>query len=217
MNSQSEPDPLARTLPQFGHISAWCLGVSGAVAALALPWHPNILQGSMDETIRGFPAWTVLHLAVAVGAMLSLVGAAGVVLAHQGRLGRLGWLALLLTLLGATATSALFMVEAIAFPILAEHAPELLSLDGPLVESWLLIAVAAVSPGWPLGLSLIGAAAVRVGVFPPRGGVLLVISGLAFVGLYLPFVPVVGPFAAVAFGAVQIYWAHLLGRGHRIA
>lgn len=189
------------------------MGVGGALLALALPWHPDILQGPMGETVRAFPAWTVLHLAGAVGAALSLVGTTGVVLAHHGRLGRTGWLGLLLTALGAAATSTLFMIEAVTFPLLAEHAPQLLGLDGPLAGSWLLLGIAAVSPGWPLGLSLIGVAASRAGAFRRGGGVLLAVSGLAFVALYVPLVPVVGPLAAVAFGAAHLYWGRLLWRG----
>jgi hypothetical protein len=217
MSSSSAQELSAGTLPRLRPLSAWCFGLSGAVVALALPWHPDILHGAMDETVRHFHPWTALHVVVAIGAVLSLVGVAGLVLAHAGRLGRWGWWGLLLTVSGAIATSTLFMIEAVTFPLLAEHAPQLLSLDGPLSRSVLLIVVAALSLGWPLGLSLVGAAAARAAVFPRYAGLMLVIAGLAFVGLNVPFVPVVGPLSAVAFGLVQIYWARLLWRGHPTA
>lgn len=187
------------------------------MVAVALPWHPDILHGALDETVRNFRPWTVLHVVVAVGSVLSLLGAAGLVLAHQGRLGRWGRQGLVLTLIGTIATSTLFMIEAITFPMLAEHAPALLSLDGPLSKSVLLIVVGVLSLGWALGLSLVGAAAARAAVFPRRAGLMLVVAGLAFVGLNVPFVPVVGPLSAVAFGLAQIYWARLLWHGGQTA
>jgi hypothetical protein len=200
------------TLPVSLRVSALSLAASGILVAAALPWHPDILRHPLDEAVRDFPAWAALHTAGAVAAVLSLVGARGVVAVHDDRLGRLGRWALLACFLGSLATTALFAVEAIMFPVLASHAPQLLSLDGSLSDSWLLIGLAGLSVAWPVGLLLLGLAAARRHVFPVQAGALLAVTATAFLFLTIPFVPVAGPLAVVAFGAAQVFWGWLLWR-----
>jgi len=180
--------------------------------ALVLPWHPDVLHHSISGAVHSFPAWAVLHMAGVAAAVLSLIGALGVASVHEGRLGRLGQAAVLVIAAGMLGTTALFAVEAVAFPLLAEHAPQLLTLDGPLSRSWLLIGIALLAVCWPLGLMLLGIAAARARVFPLRAGLLLSATGAAFLAFAGPFVPVLGPLAGVAFGASQVYLGLLLRR-----
>jgi hypothetical protein len=113
---------------------------------------------------------------------------------------------------GAGCTGALAAVEAIVFPVLAERAPDLLRLDGPLVASWPMIVVGVAALGGFLGLGMIGAAAARCSIFPRAAGVLLAVSSVLFLALEGPFVPVFGLLAGVLFGAVLIWWGWLLGK-----
>lgn len=192
--------------------SAVSLAVSGFVVAAGTPWHPSIFDRPIDEVVRSFGAWTALHAIAVFVVMLALIGAAGLVAVHEGRLGRLGQAGLIVTLVGVVGAAGLLAVEAIVFPVLADRAPELLALDGPLLTSRLFIGAGLLSFGWPLGLAMLGIAAARAGVFHRAPGVLLAVSGPAFLALEGPFVPVAGPLSAVVFGVAQVWWGWLMWR-----
>jgi hypothetical protein len=200
------------TLPVSLRLAALSLAASGILVAAALPWHPDILRHPLDQAVRAFPAWAALHAAGALAAVLSLVGASGVVAAHDDRLGRLGRSALLVSFVGSLAATALFAVEAITFPVLAAQSPQLLAPGGSLTGSRLLIGLAGLAVAWPVGLLLLGVAAARAHLFPVQAGVLLALTATAFLVLYVPFVPVAGPLAVVAFGVAEVCWGWLLWR-----
>ena len=193
-------------------VSAVSLAVSGFVVATALPWHPSLFNQPVDEVVRGFGAWTVLHALGVFVFILALIGAAGLVASHKNRLGRLGQAGLIVTLVGVVGAAGLAAAEALVFPVLATRAPELLALDGPLLSSPLFIGTGILALGWPLGLAMLGAAAARAGDFHRAPGLLLAISGPAFLALGGPFVPVAGPLSAVVFGGAQVWWGWLMWR-----
>lgn len=197
-------------LPVPMRTAAVSFGISGVIVAAATPWHPSIFARPVDEVVRGFGGWTLLHLLAMVAVILALLGAAGVVAAHSGRLGRLGQVGLIVTVVGVVVTASVAAIEALVFPVLASSAPTLLALDGPLLTSPLLIAVGVLALGWPLGLALLGLAAARSRVFPRAPGLLLALSGPLFLALEGPFVPVLGLVSAVVFGVAQLWWAVLL-------
>jgi hypothetical protein len=190
--------------------SAVSLAVSGLLVAVATPWHPSIFDRPIDEVVRGFAPWIALHLLAVVAVILAVIGAAGLVAAHDGALGRLGEVGLLVTLVGVTLTAALAATEAIVFPVLADQAPAMLAIDGPLLRSPLFIAMGVLALGWPLGLAMLGVAAARSRVFGRWPGVLLAVSGPLFLALEGPFVPVVGVLSALLFGAAQMWWGWLM-------
>jgi hypothetical protein len=192
--------------------SAVSLALSGLLVAAGTPWHPSILDRPLDQVVRGFGAWTLLHALAVVAVILTIVGAAGLVAAHEGRMGRLGQVGLLVTVVGVVMTAALSATEAIAFPVLADRAPTLLAIDGPLLRSPLFIGSGVLALGWPLGLALIGLAAARSQVFGRSPGVLLAVSGPLFLALGGPFVPVAGALSAVLFGVAQMWWGWLMWR-----
>src|SRR3954449_8908659 len=192
--------------------AAICLGFSGFLVAVTLPWHPSIFALPVDEVVRGFAAWTELHALGALALILAVVGAGGLVAVHDGRLGRLGSLGLMITLVGSMGATWVLGVEAIVFPILAERAPELLALDGPLLTSPLFIGAGLCALGWPLGLALLGLAALRARVFHRSPCLLLALSGPAFLALDGPFVPIAGPLSAIIFGLAQVWWGWLMWR-----
>lgn len=189
------------------------LGLSGLLVAAGTPGHPSIFARPVAEVVHEFGPWTLLHL-LAVGAVvLALFGAAGVLAVHEGTLGRLGSAALVVEVVGVVATAALASAEAIVFPVLADRAPALLALDGPLLSSPLFLGMGVLALGWPLGLALLGLAAARSGVYGRSPGILLAVSGPLFLALAGPFVPVAGALSAVVFGVAQLWWALLLWRG----
>lgn len=192
--------------------SAVSLALSGLVVATGTPWHPSIFDRPIDDVVRGFGAWTLLHTVAVVAVILALFGAAGVVAVHDGRLGRLGQAGLIVTVVGVVLTAALAATEAIVFPVLADRAPTLLAIDGPLLRSPLFIGMGLLALGWPLGLALIGLAAARSQVFERKPGVLLAVSGPLFLGLEGPFVPIAGAVSAALFGIAQMWWGWLMWR-----
>jgi hypothetical protein len=143
---------------------------------------------------------------------LAFIGASGLVAVHGDKLRKLGRVGLAFSFAGVIGGVGLGAVEALAFPALAERAPDLLELQGPLFTSWLFIVVGILWLGWALGLAIIGVAAARAAVFPRAAGVLLAVSALAFLALGVPFVPVAGVISGVVFGAAQIWWALLMWR-----
>ncbi|TFD79467.1 hypothetical protein [Cryobacterium fucosi] len=199
-------------LPVSVRASAVSLAVSGFLVAAITPWHPSIFDRPVDEVVRESEAWSPLHAIGILVFILALIGAAGLVAVHQGRLGRLGRVGLIVVLVGVFGAASLAAVEAIVFPVLAGRAPELLALDGPLVTSPLFIAAGVLALGWPLGLAILGLAAARARVFRRAPGILLAISGPAFLALVGPFVPIAGVLSAVVFGTAQIWWGWLMWR-----
>jgi len=192
--------------------SAVSLAVSGLVVAAGTPWHPSIFDRPVDQVVRGFGAWALLHTIAVAAVILALFGAVGLVAAHRSRLGRLGRAGLIVEVVGVVMTAALAAIEAIVFPVLADRAPTLLAIDGPLLGSPLFIGAGILAFGWPLGLALLGLAAATSRVFDRSPGILLAVSGPLFLGLEGPFVPVVGALSAVLFGVAQMWWGLLLWR-----
>jgi hypothetical protein len=194
--------------------SAVALVAGGVATSSLVPWHPSIFDRPVADAVHQAPAWELIHVAGVLAPPLAFLGAAGIVAAHSARMGRLGAIGLLLTLLGTIGAGS-FAVEAIAFPALADDAPELLALDGPILMSWPMITIGILVLGWPIGLAVIGIAALRARVFPRSASVLLALSGPLFLILAGPFVPVAGGIAGLLFGAVQVWWGVLLWRRRR--
>lgn len=195
------------------------LAVSGLLLAASTPLHPNILDGrDLADIVQTTTAWRAVHAAWVVSSLLNIFGAAGIVAAHRGRLGRSGQAGLVITIVGATATAYLMFLELVAFPPIARDAPELLGdlfdRHGPLFGSPLALALSALAVGLPAGFVVLGLAAARCGIHT-RAGVALAASTVAFEALAVGFVPILGPLSAVAFGAVLSWWGWLLWReGH---
>lgn len=197
------------------------LAVSGVLLAVSTPVHPNILDGrDLADAVRETASWRAIHVAWVVSSLLNIFGVAGIVAVHGGRLGRPGQAALALTIIGTTATACLMSLEAVAFPPVAHDAPELLgallNLDGPLLGSPLLLALSAAAAVLPVGFVALGVVVARCDIHA-RAGVALAATTVAFETLAIFFVPVLGPVAAVAFGAVLGWWGWLLWRAGRDA
>ena len=193
-------------------VAAVSMAVSGLLVAGTTPLHPNILTAPVSEVVKDTPMWTGLHVLVLVSIVLAFIGAAGLVAVHGNRLGKLGQAALAATLAGAVGGSAVMVLEALAFPMLADRNPELLALDGPLLTSPAVIGLGILILGWPLGLATLGAIAARARVFPRAPGILLAVGAPAFLVLAGPFVPVLGVLSGMAFGAAQVWWGWMMWR-----
>ena len=196
-------------------VSAISLAVSGVFTAALVPLHPSILDRPVSEVVRDTAAWQLIHAAGVAVFALAFIGAAGLVAVHDGQLRRLGQVGLAFSFAGAIGGSAVAFLEALAFPVLAERDPLLLELSGPMFTSWLFLGAGLLALGWALGLAIIGVAAARAAVFPRAAGVLLAVSGPAYLAFGGPFIPVAGVLSGVLLGGVQLWWAWLIWRSTR--
>jgi hypothetical protein len=192
------------------------LAASGLLLAASTPLHPDILDGrDLAGIVQATSTWTAVHAAWLVSSLLDILGAAGIVAAHRGRLGRAGQAGLAITIVGATATAYLMFLELVAFPPVARDAPQLLAdlfdVHGPLFGTPLALALTALAGGLPAGFVVLGLAAARCGI-QARAGVALTAGTMAFEVFAVGFVPVLGVVSAVAFGAVLAWWGLLLWR-----
>jgi hypothetical protein len=180
-----------------------CFVVAGLLTLPAVT-HPDILEIGLAEASRT-PLWTLMHsIGLAVVAS-SLGGIAGLALLHRGRWGRLGTVAVPVTVVGLVATAALSGIEAFVFPALARADPALLAFDGPIAGRpafWILGGLAGL---WLLGTALLGIAVARAGVLPRAPAFLLAAGALCFAAFEGPFVPVLGQVAVVVFASAQIW------------
>jgi hypothetical protein len=192
------------------------MAISGLLVAGTTPLHPNVLTNSVSESVEDTPLWTALHICMLASITLAFIGACGIVAVHGNLLGRWGQSGLAASFIGAVGGSAVMGLEALAFPILAVQAPELLSLNGPLFISPAMIGLGTLIVGWPLGLTILGVTAARARVFPRGAGILLAIGAPAFVALAGPFLPVLGALSGLTLGAAQLWWTWLLWRSASI-
>lgn len=190
-------------------LSAAAFGVSGLCWAIATSLHPNIFKGDLAETVNHTGSWQVIHLVVLGGCILAIGGTAGIVALHEGGLGRPGDWAFVGIVVGAVITASLMFTEAFAFPLLAETAPHLLELDGPLLGSLPLRSLLVVAGAYPIGLGALGVLAGRANVNPAAGHG-LVTAVVGYLVLAGPFLPVVGIIASWALAAAHLWWAAVL-------
>ncbi|TQJ40038.1 hypothetical protein FBY33_2078 [Arthrobacter sp. SLBN-112] len=209
---QVQPADGSPSVPVPLRVSAVSMAVSGLLVAATTPLHPDILTNPLSESVGETPLWTAIHICMLVSVALAFVGACGISASYGRRLGRWGQAALAVSFIGTLGGSAVMGLEAVVFPILAVNAPELLSLNGPLLTSPAMIVVGALILGWPLGLSILGVTAAGARVFPRAAGILLAIAAPAFVALAGPFLPVLGVLSGLTLGAAQLWWAWLLWR-----
>ena len=191
----------------------WAGACFVAAGLLTLPavTHPDILEIGLAEASRT-PLWTLTHAIGLAVVALSLGGVAGLALLHRGRWGRLGTIAVPVTVVGLVATAALSGIEAFVFPAVARADPALLDFDGPIAGApafWILGGLALL---WLLGTALLGIAVARAGVLPRAPALLLAGGALGFAAFEGPFVPVLGQLAVVLLAGSQLWLGGVLVR-----
>jgi hypothetical protein len=180
-----------------------CLILAGLLT-LPVVTHPNILDIGLAEAALTL-LWTAVHASGLAVVMLSLAGVAGLALLHGTTWGRLGTVAVVLTLVGLVATAGLSAIEAFAFPAVARNDPGLLDFDGPIAGTaafWILGGLASL---WLLGEALLGISIARAGVLSRAPAVALTVGALSFAAFEGPFVPVLGQVSVVLFALGQMW------------
>lgn len=180
-------------------------GLAGLLLVLSSPFHPNVLAGDVARLVLETRGWAAIHLATAGWVLAGWWAVVVTVGAHRRWWGRRGGAVVVAASVGAFVLVAVMLVEALAFPAMAREAPELLTFDGPLVDSVALRATLALGGGYFAGLVGVG---MLLATTPgwERTGRLLAGATVGYVAIAGVFVPVAGHLATVAFGAALAWW-----------
>lgn len=188
-----------------GAVALW---LAGALLTVAVVPHPTILEGDVGHVVRTTSVWGALHLSAAAGIVLGWWGITCTIRLHRARLHQWAPPIFAVSTVGAFVLSAVMLVEAFAFPVLAHHAPSTLELDGPISASWMFRAVASLGGGFLVGLGMLGVALARTKIWPLAGRALAAAT-IAFTLFAGAFVPVLMPLSTVAL-AWAAGWVGLL-------
>lgn len=194
----------------FRHSGLALIG-AGLLLALGMILHPDL----SNPRAAMQPLWAPSHVAILAGLLLALFGTIGLFLRQADRAGWLGLAGLVLIDTGIVLTVVAIVVDAFVFPAIATSpgGAALLDSAGPLLNGPLGLLLLGATVTYVLGTLLLGAAALRAGVFP-RGAVALLVVGGTLVALD-PFVPqLIAKLGAVVLG-LSFVWlgASLVGRG----
>jgi hypothetical protein len=119
-----------------------------AIAAVALLafWYLYALVLPFDQLPQGIQplakhkAWTAISLTGGLGALVALVGLVSLWRVEASLQSTLGNVGVFCACLGLAMLGANLFWEALLWPPLAQHAPELLAFDGPIYQNRTLIA-----------------------------------------------------------------------------
>jgi hypothetical protein len=198
--------------PALVRWSASALIVAGVVLAVTGPLHPSLRGVDISTAVRGTGHWSALHLAGLAFVACEAYGLAGIVAVHHRRLPRYGVAGALLMVPGLFSLAGIAVSEAVVWPVLATDAPQLLTLNSPLLSSAVFVVSIAPVVLVPVGVALVGAAIARSRVLPALAGWAFAATTVAFFALDGPFLPVLGPLSAVAAGAAHIWLGVALWR-----
>lgn len=191
-----------------GAVAFWLAGP--LLVGSVLP-HPTILEGDVAGVVRSTGVWGALHLMAAAGIVLGWWGVTCTVALHRRRLRQWATPIFAVVTVGAFVLSAVMIVEAFTFTLLARHAPDTLELDGPIFASWMFRLVASLGGGFLVGLAMLGWALARMRIWPSAGRA-LAITTVAFSVFAGAFVPVAGPVSTIAIAAAAAWVGLLLWR-----
>ena len=188
-----------------------CMALGGLLIAPSAA-HPSIIgDRSVAEVVMATGGWRAMHLAVLWGGALTVIGAAGIVTLYEDGLGRVGHAALAAVFVGAVVTAGIMATEAVMFPAVAEHAPHLIDVDGPVIGDFGARVGGSFSVALPLGLAVLAGA-----VFRRRDhrapALMLALGAFGWIAFQLPFVPYLGPAATLVWSAAQVWWGRVLWR-----
>jgi len=130
--------------------------------------------------------WSLLNGLALIMTVLTPLALVSLYFSQVEESGRLGFVGFLMAFIGSVLFSSVQFDEAVLWRILAEEAPALLDLAGPMFTSpgfstiYLIMGVLYI-----LGFVLFGIASIRSGVFPRAAAVLLVIGVPLFAGGFL--------------------------------
>lgn len=151
------------------------------VEAILFPGHSSTPAQVLSAS------WPLVILMTLIGSLLFVIGLPGMYLRQAGRAGVLGLVGFILLFFAILLEGAAFSsVQIVVLPLLAQKAPQLLGGNSLPLSGFLLLLISGLMQ--VIGAILLGIATMRACVFPRWTGVLLLISGIAFL-LMIPPLP----------------------------
>jgi len=200
-----------RTLIRLSGLACILGGLCLAGFVLVHPWD-QLLGAEIARTAR----WQVAHTSHFVGAVFALLGLVGIFARQRERLGSLGLVGFVLSLVGNAMFLGTGMITAFVWPMLAVHAPGTVEPGGAIFgwpHSVLAFGLTAVLVS--IGYVLFGIAMFRVGLFP-RWSILMLVTG-AVLGMLPPHPIGALPWGGLVLGGVlyggALVWLGFILRG----
>lgn len=195
--------------------------VGGLLFPVGIAMHP-LRHG---QAVNDSP-YSAVHVLIAVALMLVLFGLVGLYARQADQLGRLGLTGFILAFVGNLWTYGLIITEGFLWPAVGQYDPAAVhELDpntgGAPGRSLLLIFFVGLTL-FAVGYALFGRAAMRAGVLPSWGGLLIAVGAVLYVigGSTLPLlgpesalVTVIETSGAVPFGVGFVWLGYALRSG----
>lgn len=155
--------------------------LASIVGAILFPGH-----SSTPAQILG-SSWPLVIMMTLIGSLLFVIGLPGMYLRQAGRAGVMGLIGFILLFFDFLLQGAVFSsVQIVVLPLLAQKLPQLLGENGLPFSAFLILIISGLMQ--IIGGILLGIATMRAHVFPRWTGVLLLVSGIAFL-LTIPPLP----------------------------
>jgi hypothetical protein len=162
-------------------VSSLLILIGSLVGAILFPGHSS----TRDQVLSA--SWTLVTLITLIGSLLFVIGLPGMYLRQAARAGALGLVGFILLFFAILLGGAAFTsVQIVILPFLAQKAPQLLGGSSLPLSAFLLLLISGLMQ--MIAAILLGIATMRAHVFPRWAGILLLISGIAFL-LTIPPLP----------------------------
>lgn len=133
-------------------------GLAGMIGAVVLVIGAIIHPPVESLTTIVTQSWVWAHMLMGKSILLGLIGLVAIYLKMAGKAGKLGLLGFLLTFAGMSGFMFIVYFAAMVEPVLAREAPNLLDMNGPLLQGLLGIFFLGTIIGFVLGFLLFGIA-----------------------------------------------------------
>jgi hypothetical protein len=175
-----------------------CILAGLCIAAFVLihPWD-QLVGADIARTAR----WQAAHTFQFIGALFAVLGLIGLYAHARERIGSLGLVGFILSLIGNSMFLGTGMITAFIWPMLAVHAPHAVELNGPIfkapISATAFLMTAAVMI---VGYILLGIALLRARAFPSVVIIMLVVG--AILGMLPPHPATEFPWGGLVAGGV---------------
>lgn len=136
------------------------------------------------------PSWLPINILGLISTLLLVLGLIGILIGNSSDLGTFGFLGIVISVTGASLFTALQFDETFVWPLLAEHAEELLEVQGPMFADPPFYAGYLIMGAlFAIGFIFVAAQSLRRRIFPVVPSVFLLIGAPLFAaGLLVPII-----------------------------
>ena len=204
---------VATSFVRWSGMACMLAGLAMAAFVLIHPWD-QLVGAEIARSAR----WRIAHTLHFVGALFAIPGLLGLFVFARERLGALGIVGMIVSLIGTAMFLGTGMITAFIWPMLAVHAPATVELGGPIFHAPVsAVAFLITAATMIVGHLLFGAALLQTRIFPSLAVVMLMAG--AVLGMLPPHPATVFPWAGlvlggVLYGAAMIWLGAILWRRH---